>query len=155
MSDERQAGLFTRDVAPLYPRKKAKSSGPREHYVNWGGLFAHPTEDIDVFVRLPRWRQREILSTQAAFKKDPTLQAYELHDMRTGKVCPSQNVFAPPERLYQSIKGQPNSVKYNVPDGIPLSYVKKFGSTLIKEEIDRMDKMERQELGYLFGPRPR
>lgn len=131
----------------MYPPKRQKTSGPREWYVNWAGLFAHPTEDIDMFVRLPKWRQREILATQAAFKKDPTLQASKIHNIVLGKSYPGQNVFEPSEDTYKVIQGPPNSIKYNVPDGISLRVVKKFGSTGLR---DAVDAHERKELGYLF-----
>lgn len=141
-----QATLF--EVSFKEPKRaRGTKSGARELYMNFGGWFAHPQEDIDVFVRLPRWRQREILTTQAAFKADPTLQASEIQDPSTGKPYPNQNVYEPPKGLYQTIIGPPNCVQFNVPDGIPLRVVKKFGSVNLRESVE---EYERKEFGYLF-----
>lgn len=146
MSESNQPGLF--EVSFKEPRRvRGSKSGPREWYMNFGGWFAHPQEDIDVFVRLPKWRQREILTNQAAFKADPTLQAFEIHDIRTGKPIPGQNVYHPPEGIYVSHQGPPRSAKYDIPDGIPLRVAKKFGGTKLRDAID---EAERKELGYLF-----
>jgi len=126
------------------PPRRIRKDLSREHYMAWAGWFAHPQEDIDVFVRLPKWRQQEILATRNAFRKDPTLQSSELHDV-TGRV-PDQEVYTAPVNLYQSILGPPNSIKYNVPDGIPLELVKRLGSRSIKDELDRLTESERREL---------
>jgi len=148
VSDASQPGLF--DVSYKEPRRaRGTKSGPREWYVNFGGWFPHPHDDIDIFVRLPRWRQREILSTQAAFHRDPTLIASPVHDVKTG-VLPGQNVYCPPEGIYLSIQGPPNSVKYDIPDGISFEVAKKFGSRKLRDEADRLTVAERRELGYLF-----
>jgi hypothetical protein len=146
MANLDQPGLFDLSIKAQEPRRKEKG-GCREWYMNFGGWFAHPQEDIDVFVRLPRWRQKELLSTQAAFRRDPTLQASEIYDPRTRKLYPDQNIYKPPEGIYVSHQGPPNSVKYNVPDGITLSVVKKFGSSSLR---DAAEEAERKELGYLF-----
>jgi hypothetical protein len=147
MSD--QPGLF--DVSYKEPRRvRGTKSGPREWYLNFGGWFAHPQEDIDVFVRLPRWRQREIRATRAAFHTDPTLISSTIQDVRTGKPIPGQNVYAPPEGLYLSYQGPPNSVKYDIPDGISLDIARKFGSHKLRDEAEKLTSAERKELGYLF-----
>ena len=127
--------------------RQRKVTLPREYYVNFAGLFPHPTEDIDLFIRLPEWRKREILTTEAAFKKDPTLQAFEIHDLRTGKPYPGQHFYKPPADLYQSIQGPPNSIKYNIPDGVTLTVARKYGARGLR---DAVDEYERRELGYLF-----
>jgi hypothetical protein len=146
VSDANQPGLF--EVSYKEPRRvRGSKSGPREHYMNFGGWFSHPQEDIDTFVRLPRWRQKEILTTQAAIRRDPTLRAFEIHDPSAGKPYPNQNVYELPEGIYLSHQGPPNSVKYNVPDGVTLTVLKKFGSPALR---DAVDEHERKELGYLI-----
>ena len=124
MSGAFQPGLF--EVSYKEPRRvRGSKSGPREWYVSFAGWFAHPQDDIDIFVRLPKWRQREILTTQAAFRKDPTLIAFPIHDVKVGPL-PGQNVYQPPEGVYLRYEGPPNSVKYDIPDGIPLNIARKF-----------------------------
>ena len=110
----------------------------------WAGWFAHPQEDIDVFVRLPKWRQKEILTTRNAFRKDSALQSFEMHDLN-GRI-PGQDLYEPPANLYQSIAGPPNSIKYNIPEGIPLELVKRLGSRGVKDELDKLTDGERREL---------
>jgi len=117
--------------------------------VSFAGWFAHPQDDIDIFVRLPKWRQREILTTQAAFRKDPTLIAFPIHDVKVGPL-PGQNVYQPPEGVYLRYEGPPNSVKYDIPDGIPLNIARKFGSHKLRDEAEKLTPAERKELGYLF-----
>jgi hypothetical protein len=143
---DNQATLFN---AKSVQEPRRGKHGPREWYMNFGGWFSHPQEDIDTFVRLPRWRQKEILTTQAAFKKDPTLRAFAIHDIRTGEI-PGQNVYEAPEGLYLKHEGPPASVKYDIPDGITLTAAKKFGGRKLRNEAELMTPEERRELGYLF-----
>lgn len=124
--------------------------GPREWYMNFGGWFAHPREDPDVFYRLPKWRQEEILATMQAFQTDLTLIAFEIHDPSTGKAVPGQNLYKPPAHLYQRHEGAPSSVKYNIPNGIPLRVARKLGGRALAFEIEDLTPDERRELGYLF-----
>lgn len=125
-------------------------NGPREHYMSFAGWFAHPQEDIDVFVRLPKWRQQEILTTQRAFRADPTLVAFEVHDIKTGKAIPGQNVYQPPEGIYIKHDGPPPAVKYNVLDDIPFYVAKRHGGRKLRAEAEKLSPQERKELGYLF-----
>lgn len=124
-------------------------NGPREWYMNWGGWFAHPTDDIDVFVRLPKWRQQEIITTGRAFRNDPALQAFEIHDIKTGPI-PGQKLYTPPEGLYIKHDGPPASVKYDVPDDIPFFAAKRLGGRQLRAEAEKLSPQERKELGYLF-----
>jgi hypothetical protein len=145
----RQTPLFSEQLQTGWKTPRS-SKGPREHYMNWGGWFAHPKEDPDVFYRLPKWRQEEILATMQAFQDDPTLVAFEVHDPATGKAIPGQNVYRPPTHLHQKHEGPPRSFRYNVPNGIPLRIVRAIGMVKLAIEIEDLTPDERRELGYLL-----
>ena len=155
MPEPTQGRLFdpnpSRDVAYKEPKRPTgKKSGPRAWYMNWGGLFPHPTLDPEGMAVLPEHRRREILYVTQAFADDPTLQATEYHDPSTGKPYPGQNVFKAPEGLYYDPPVIPHSIRYNIPDGIPLRIVRHYGSFSLRFEIEDLTPEERRELRYLF-----
>lgn len=121
--------------------QRGRAGLPREMFMNCGGWFAHPTEDRDVFVRLPKWRQEEILEAARVSREHPEAVAYEIHDVATGLPYPGQvlmekftarsNQPAPVKRVELSDRPditdpQLQRLVQVIPDSIPLASIRAY-----------------------------
>jgi hypothetical protein len=106
----------------------AKQKESREMYMNWGGWMADSEADKDVFVRLPGWRQKEILESRKLFTDIPDLKAYETFNPTTRLPYPGQKLardFAKQQKAFEeSLSAVPEAYKFTVPDGISLMWLR-------------------------------
>jgi hypothetical protein len=106
------------------PQKKVKLAA--EIYANCGGWFADPDLDPAMFNNLPAWRRKEILECKRIFREIPGVQAYEIIEPGTWKPYPNQKLAADYYRT-EALEPEPSdlpevppSIKYTVPNGVPL-----------------------------------
>lgn len=105
--------------------KRGRESGAREFYVNFGGWCAHPTEDSEVFNRLPPWRQNEITDCANVTRLNPKSVAFAIYDIATGQPVPGQLLIASLTRdvVQQAAEPLPEiplSIKFSMPN-LPLT----------------------------------
>jgi hypothetical protein len=96
----------------------------REYRMNWAGASPHPIEDIDIFNRLPSWRQAELRELHEVVFANPHAQAFSRCDPATGKVYPGQvlisDILAASKRQQKALPRVPAGYKFTVPNGAPL-----------------------------------
>src|ERR1700739_2622060 len=97
-----------------------------EHEVrmNWGGWFADPDLDPDVFGRYPTWRQAEIRETKELIKNYPNAVVSLLYDPSTRQPYPGQVLYSDIEKKLKAERTElpevPAGFKYTIPNGVPL-----------------------------------
>lgn len=111
-----------------YGNKSSKrQSGPREWYMNWGGWFAEPNVDPDVFHRLPVVRQKEIVANRKLFDDNPGLRAIACVNLATCLPYPGQKIakdFAIVVKVKRVIH-LPMSRVFNAPKNVPVSFLRR------------------------------
>lgn len=102
----------------------AKPKIDHETRMNWGGAFADPDLDPDVFNRYPSWRQREIRENRELVRSNPNAQIFLIYDPGTRQPYPGQILLSDIEKKLkaerQSLPDVPAGFKYTIPDGVPL-----------------------------------
>lgn len=90
--------------------------------MNWAGQFPHPTEDIDVFNRMPSSRQAAYRETHDLVYNNPHAQLFLIYDPSTRQPYPGQVLYSDIEKKLkearQSLPEAPDGYKFGVPDGI-------------------------------------
>lgn len=144
--------------------QRGRSGLPREIFMNCGGWFAHPYEDRDVFVRLPKWRQDEILEAARVSREHPEAVAYEIYDPSTGKPYPGQvlmNTFMrmSSQPLVSAARATVERPSINdpelqrlvsfIPDSVPLSSIRARAVDKGMDRISARDLTQDQTLTIL------
>ena len=127
-----------------------RESLPREYYMNFGGFFPDPDEEPELFASLPAWRRVEFLATRNLFRTVPGVQAFAILDPSTGKPYPGQ-ILAEDYVRYDNIEKQkpaelPNSIKFDIPNGIPLAFFQRESVYYIGEK--KMNKISGKDLTF-------
>jgi hypothetical protein len=96
----------------------------REFGMSWGGACPHPIEDVDIFNRLPTWRQAELRDLHDLVINNPHAQVFCICDPATGKYYPNQSLISNIQHKLneqrKTLPEVPSEYKYIIPNGVPL-----------------------------------
>jgi hypothetical protein len=144
--------------------QRGRSGMPREYFLNFGGWFAHPYEDQDVFARLPKWRQDEILEAARVSREHPEAVAFEIYDIATGRPYPGQVLM----EAFMRASNQPTASAVRetverpsindpqlqrlvsvIPDSVPLASIRARAVDKSMDKISARDLTQDQALTIL------